>query len=131
MENILENNKLIAEFLEYKVGNGTEKDPIVYIGVPNWYGQTSTKALGWLFFEKDWNMLMQAVEKIELMFDSKYDCSTFYDNRDEFKGWVTTWFCIDVKESILVDLDKLRFETKIESVYNAVVEFVKWNNKNK
>lgn len=102
MESILENNKKIAEFLEYNIGNGTEIDPIVYVEVPNWYGTTSTKALGWLFFEKDFNMLMQAVDKIESL---------------GYGVEILGNYCKigDIQSSQ---------PTKIEAVYKAVVEFI-------
>ena len=98
-----ENNRLLAEFmnLEYTVVNNTT---------------LQTTLISDLDFSKDWNWLMQVVEKIEEMAD-----------------WSLELLTTDKKEyQMLIPLSNTNVivETKIEAVYNACVEFVKWYNKN-
>ena len=70
-----------------------------------------------LFYNSDWNLLMEVVEKIEnyneftnVLF-APQGCSIDCYNENRF--------------SFSNDCD-----TKIEAVYNACVEFIKWYNKN-
>ena len=75
-------------------------------------------------FDTDWNWLMQVVEKIEDMQDGEEgDIIRFH-----FYS-VNIYFntCEIVGANILVD----DYPTKIENVYNACAEFVKWYNENK
>lgn len=121
----LETNKIIAEFLDYKKGKGTDKHPFVYVNVPTWYKSTVTVSLEMLRFDMDWNLLNQAIEKIELLNNGKYVIQHDYDPREEFKGWSAVWFTLYPKDEILGMLDSLRFETKIEACYHAVIEYLK------
>ena len=98
-------NKLIAEFM----GLTIITDNISYF-------DTNYKALK--NYHSDWNWLMQVVEKIEsLGYTIDVTGSNVYINHsdDEFKqiaGFSDTY-------------------SKIEAVYNACLEFIKWyNNKN-
>lgn len=106
MQNITENNKLIAEFM------AGEKDKQVYIKHLNaWYDN----CMGYKY-NTDWNWLMEVVEKIEsLGFEFTIKRS---------------WAKITRKNENIV----ARWEddkTKIESVYNACLEFIKWYNEQK
>jgi hypothetical protein len=120
-----ENNKIIAEFL------GQNKMPYEF---PQ-FGYIKTNG-DWndtffdnqLKFHKDWNWLMEVVEKIEL--NGKYVINGIYDNRGEFKGWYPEIFTLYPKDEIK-DLTDLRFESKIQAVYNACVSFIEWYNQNK
>lgn len=107
----VENNKLIAEFMGWKQQtNPTER------WFNHWFN-TEGKRQSDLFFDFDWNDLMQVIEKIESLDHCQIDISLNwcrigykgtlfnYDSRDYFKGI-----------------------TKIEAVYNACVEFIKWYN---
>jgi hypothetical protein len=68
-------------------------------------------------FEYDWNWLMQVVEKIEsLNFAIKVVVNE------------ALIFCEDWES---LDYIYAREKTKIEAVYNACVEFVKWYNEQK
>ena len=102
------NNKLLAEFL----GNNysLEKLPIV-----------NTKGIPLTGFEENWSLLMLVVEKIEslgcgisIVGGSKgFACVIAYGNGAHFVG-----------------NDKTN-ETKIQSVYNACIDFVEWYNAQK
>lgn len=113
-------NKLIAEFM----GLTIITDNISYF-------DTNYKALK--NYHSDWNWLMEVIEKIETEFPN-YTIQWEYDAREEFaeegkyKAYLFTLF---PRDEILTRLTDLRFKTRIEAVYNACVEFVKWYNENK
>ena len=94
-----ENNKLLAEFMNWE-----------YTIVNNTTLQTTL--ISDLDFSKDWNWVMKVVEKIESIsgvqiFINGITCEIM------FKGRVIS------KHN----------NSKIEALYNACVEFVKWYNK--
>ena len=103
-----ENNKIIAEFigLVYR----TKKD---YQG---WYKDSSFTdricSFDGLKYHSDWNWLMEVVQKIESLGDDlniyAYHCELIYN----------------VGENI----ETFEAKSKIEAVYNACVEFIKWYN---
>jgi len=97
---IIEKNKLIAEFLGYKnIANDEDKQD---------YLNDIVK------FDSDWNWLMSVVEKIENYNDS----ATLFIIEDER---------CHVNTQNGFEIDSVG-HTKIEAVYNACVEFVKWYN---
>ena len=137
-----ENNKLIAEFMEFKQCKGIRSESGKYFDYwakenfscieeqeiqieSEWgYGLVEQDLLfaEQLKFHKDWNWLMEVVEKIEGLEKGKYSLIT------------------QQKSCLLWDNDKgeeledfnssFKAETKIEAVYNACVEFIKWYNEN-
>ena len=104
--NTTENNKIIVEFMKWDILND-----MTY--------SKATKGkwveLDKLKFHSNWNWLMEVVEKIESIgftFETK-------------KNWAR----ITRKGENII----LRWEedkTKIEAVYNACIEFIKWYNEN-
>ena len=138
--NTIENNKLLAEFMgvknelfwfNLKTGNYVKKENTdceieqVSLYVKN------NKPITSFLYHSDWNWLMQLVEKIETIsvFGKLPQFFIMYDNREEFKGW---YWLIEVPKKFSKEChnDKNRENTKIEAVYNACIEFVKWHNKN-
>jgi hypothetical protein len=121
-----DNNKLLAEFLGWhsKKINITASRPKgegieLYLKEVTEYNREFIEDE--LKFHTDWNWLMQVVEKIESL--------QFQSNNDVFKvvidyGMCTIYNMINNLETI-VNVSK---STKIEAVYNACVEFVKWYN---
>jgi hypothetical protein len=110
-EQVLEGNKLIACFVGYKYNIGfksyeLKKDGVVVnsIGLP--LLMTGFK------YNSSWDWLMPVVEKIESIKNSDdYEVDIFgkcCDIGGQFEG-----VC----------------KTKIEGTYKAVVEFIKWHNK--
>jgi len=104
-----ENNRLLAEFMGYKHNPETEEyfETFIKDGV-------SEYRVDLLQFHSDWNWLMEVVEKIESIkgtqiFINGISCEIM------FKGKVIS----------------KHFNTKIEAVYMAVVEFIKWYNQQK
>ena len=112
---MLEDNKIIAEFLDWEFDDLSEtfETPFLKLVDPHAFGdeQFSCKLQDFeLEFHSDWNWLMQVVEKIRVLVmedvtDDLYN-SGYWDNITHKLG-----------------------EFEIESVYNACVEFIKWYNK--
>lgn len=102
-----ENNKLLAEFLG-----------LVESIIPNKYWtEKSSEGFGMgqlteLKFHSDWNWLMQVAEKIE---SYNYGATLFIIEDERCHVNTQNGFEIDSVG-----------HTKIEAVYNACVEFVKW-----
>ena len=105
----IENNKLIAEFMGLNLHQG------VWIKSTLATERKICKEDA-LKYHEDWNWLMEVVEKIESLGYRieivKHICRIYLSN----------------KETIIISENT----PKIEAVYNAVVEFIKWyNNQNK
>lgn len=109
-----ENNKLIAMFM-----GGEDKGRLMFHSNVIEF-KTENKSIvksfkyGDLLYSSDWNWLMEVVEKIEVLGYS----STIIGN-----------LCIIARpnfKSIRVEQ-----ETKIEAVYNACLDFIKWYNEQK
>jgi len=106
--NTTENNKLVAEYR--KINDYTETECLIgefmgyeLIAINKPYVSVGSKN-GVARFISDWNCLMEVVEKIERL---KYSKELFR------------------QQSIVIALP---ISTKIEIVYNACVEFIKWYN---
>ena len=108
-----ENNKIIAEFM------GAYQDDKGYWGFTNtkerhrWH---TDRFLDATYYDTDWNWLMGVVGKIEEMAD-----------------WSLELLTTDKKEyQMLIPLSNTNIivEMKIEAVYKACVEFIKWYNEN-
>ena len=109
-----ENNKLIALFMNNAIvdNNNNHKDTYNY--------------------HNDWNWLMEVVEKIETT-NTKYTLQWEFDDREEFAEegkYKAYWFTLYPKDEILNSLTSTRKQTRIEAVYNACVEFIKWYSEN-
>ena len=104
----IEKNKLIAEFMGYP------KQKIDFVGKRLNFENSKHNT-----YHKDWNWLIEVVEKIESL-----------GYRIDISKWENSQYC-----GIYLNGKKIsgnETNTKIEAVYNAVVEFIKWyNNKNK
>lgn len=112
--NTTENNKLIAEFI------GTD------VTVDMYFLETSKKYVNKndLKFHSDWNWLMEVVEKVESLTDINSNGCFMVLESIGFNAK----FIFDDGTRILKDS---KGETKIEAVYNACVEFIKFYNLNK
>jgi len=112
---ILEGNKLIAEFMgyeKYTIKGKSDGYRIVKINT----GITFDSCVGSLEFHSSWDWLMPVVEKIEL------------------SGYVVNIKGISVSISRLLADDSIvqyvcgNLSKKIELVYITVIEFIKWYN---
>ena len=95
-----ENNKIIAEFM------GVSKSKIDANGQVLNFENSKYNT-----YNSDWNWLMQVVEKIESL--------NHKNNEEHFQlvSFIHHWLRRKHKEL-----------TKIEAVYNACIEFIKWYN---
>ena len=115
-EEIIKGNKLIAEFMGAKM-IVDDWDGISLIRFPD----ESTKHLGALKYNSSWDQLMEAVEKIEK------NCWIIITTR---VSKTTCAIYQPYKEFEIISRGDS--ESKIEAVWVAVVEFIKWyNEKNK
>jgi hypothetical protein len=103
-----ENNKIIAEFL--CTTQKTEGLDDCYILKSMAYHIEDLK------FNTDWNWLMEVVEKIESL-----DFILPSQEYGQYKA-------MKIEDALTI---KYKDTTKIEAVYNACVEFIKWYNENK
>lgn len=119
-EEIKISNKLIAEFMGWEISGP---------GFPSGYNNPHNLYCHFedLEFNHSWDWLMPVVEKIEnLGFWTKIQAHTSFDNL--YKS------CDIKKQKPRSDGDYLYnyegdwIESKIEAVYNAVVEFIKFYN---
>ena len=108
MENIVENNKLFAEFLGY-----SQPHPD-YPNTTYWY-KKDCQPLTILLFHSDWNWLMEVVEKIERL-------------GYVFEIKITGCRINQIENGSIIVLRWEEDKTKIEAVYNACLEFIKWYN---
>ena len=113
MKNIVENNKLIAEFLGY-----SQPHPD-YPNTTYWY-KKDCQPLTILLFHSDWNWLMRVVEKIENLQDEN-NCAIYNVQIEQ---------CfVEIIENHTSDtIISTDANSKLEAVYNACVEFIKWYN---
>ena len=109
-----ENNKIIAEFMGFEIKN---KINYVPSSLPNCMKNAEHLKVDKsenLPFHNDWIWLMEVVEKIEMLgfiFSIK-------------KNWAKI-----TKDKIAIVVRWEEDKNKIEAVYNACLEFIKWYNK--
>lgn len=119
MNTLIENNKLIAEFMGVQLffGEPYNKD------IEQWevFFDTlyETKDLA---YHTDWNWLMPVVEKIEHIDSIDVNILT---NGTRIYEWRSGG------KVIIDNIADISFSNKIEHTYHAVVEFIKWYNENK
>ena len=115
MKNIVENNKLIAEFMGVfdkilSTGNiHSWSDAPFYYTTEDTREKVIKNISKYSKYSKDWNWLMKVIEKIESLENNLKN-----ETREEFTQF----------QKVL----SLPIYTKIEVVYNACVEFIKWYN---
>ena len=126
MKNIVENNKLIAEFMGVfdkilSTGNiHSWSDAPFYYTTEDTREKVIKNISKYSKYSKDWNWLMKVVEKIESIEDGIYQVDILQEGCKILK-----------KCSLLIDKTVSKLEpdtTKIKSVYLACVEFIKWYN---
>ena len=117
MKNILESNELIAKFIGVELLKDLLASNKGFINIDiDIYEQCK--------FHNDWNWLMKVVEKIESIEDCVYQVDILQEGCKILKRC-----CLLIDKRV----GKLESDTtKIESVYNACVEFIKcYNEQNK
>lgn len=113
MKNIVENNKLIAEFLGY-----SQPHPD-YPNTTYWY-KKDCQPITILLFHSDWSWLMRVVDKIE-GFEDENRCAKYNIKIEQ---------CfVEIIENHTSDtIISTDANSKLEAVHNACVEFIQWYN---
>ena len=137
MKNIVENNKLLAEFLEFekvKFLNGCYTfiipDYLSHGEYKNLTLEDNKEVVAWdvenLIFHKDWNWLMKVVEKIHSMqsYGVLINPNGTYIQDEDDKVICMTFKNEEVNGEIISS-------SNIEATFNCCVNFVKWYNEQK
>ena len=137
MKNIVENNKLLAEFLEFekvKFLNGCYTfiipDYLSHGEYKNLTLEDNKEVVAWdvenLIFHKDWNWLMKVVEKIHSMqsYGVLINPNGTYIQDEDDKIICMTFKNEEVNGEIISS-------SNIEATFNCCAEFVKWYNEQK
>lgn len=146
MKNITENNKMIAEFMgglwnessqKYGIGNAQ------YLDIGTFKNLVKAKyhySLNELSYHSDWNWLMEVVEKIESLNLGNTTIKTVFSEEDLYINSNVS-FLIMYKECYVNFFGEMKVyenwisvtecNSKIEAVYTACVEFIKWYNEQK
>ena len=143
-----ENNKIIAEFMNFpKITNVRDSESGKYYDywLPNNFNLILEQEIqiesnnGWglvhqdcvfvrdLIFHSDWNWLMEVVEKIEGLefYPKNSTCIGF----DSFEIEINKNRCDITRYGDFTHLLlQGQGKTRIEAVYNACIEFIKWYN---
>ena len=114
-EDIISNNKIIAEFLGYKNKDGCN-DRFVCKRVVDGYEKWLVLRHKNLRYHISWDWIMPVVDKIESM--------GYGFTKDPWGVEITEF--ISGKEQEIIRLERHENETNIEQYYEAVVEFIKW-----
>lgn len=141
--NTTENNKIIAEFMGLETETFTQFSDRVKADRKNGIVFTSNKCLiEDSNYHTNWDSLMEVVEKIESLKINKFAKQLGREDVKPIEGHF--WFqtitnVVEIYASVyywqydnqIKGLSqRFKAETKIEAVYVACVEFVKWYNKN-
>lgn len=126
MKETVENNKIIAEFMgaiqAYKPYVNVELYEYDMFGIIDQIEDGENEQHYFLpeqmLFHSDWNWLMEVVEKIESL---GYDSEIIYRLDDG-------GHCCYLNDSPVFSS---QMGSKIEAVYNACLEFIKWYNEQK
>ena len=111
MKNTLENSKLITDF----IGTDLLKD---LLSDNNGFININVDIYEQCKFHSDWNWLMRVVEKIENLQDEN-NCAIYNVKVEQ----CFVEIIINHTSETIVEVD---CNTKIQAVYQACVEFVKW-----
>lgn len=125
MERVIENNRLIAEFMGYESHNFPNLPNRVHIeteGVS--YGMDLSQCL----YDTSWDWLMPVVSKIQVL---GYRFEMFSQKSNVNEGEYYTNIQIGDTKYSKADIEKERTakeDTKLQTTYEAIVEFIKWYN---
>ena len=130
MDNIIENNKLIAKFMglnktkmffNLKTGNYVKKETAdCDIKVVDVYLKNN-KPITNFYYHSDWNWLMEVVEKIESLPTMKDNGNFFFEiHQDSVTVFNST------RMDIIIEV--IGQGSRINNTYQAVIEFIQWYN---
>ena len=126
MKNIIENNKLIAEFMGFvqdksfkvKLADGVNTSYYYYKGDDMYLPET-------MLYSCSWDWIMPVVEKIEQS-QNIVGFTIFGDSRNYYQVTIKQY-----QKTGRITISNVEGKSKIEAVYVAVVEFIKWHNSKK
>ena len=126
-EQIIENNRLIAEFMKYELTINYVPPGVERISLLDLSESDSPNAMK---FHYSWDWLMPVIEKIEGIGRTRVEIS------GQYCSIVPLVYDIDIdelvyKDEIMRNNGSMYNTTKINKVYVCVVEFIKWYNENK
>jgi hypothetical protein len=145
----IENNRIVAEFMELKKCKGITNNSgryfdywadskfscilegVVYIECEEGLGLVEQDLLfvEQLRFHSDWGWLMQVVEKIESLKTPIVNNPNLTGQFEEYDFVIENKFvAIYAHGEVTKDVYQGKRDTKIEAVYSACVEFIKWYN---
>ena len=139
---IAQNNKIIAEFMGFIITEDKVIIPKIYeseespFSLLKWIDDfrevenLPPNSLNNLHFHSDWNWLMEVVEKIEqTTIKETYGQFNEKESNAIVSVVIENKFCQILSNGIyLNEIISENEETKIEAVYNACIEFIKWYN---
>lgn len=118
-------NKLIAKFMGLRVCElAFKRDPHIIFLVTEEDREDWTNGFDNLCYHQSWRLLMPVVEKIESM-----GYETHIVKLKDSKRWVCDIVIGTNVHGNPHTASSLNPNSKIESVWNAVVDFLKWYNK--
>lgn len=127
---------------EYESPHGSRNTGIIENWqLPNNSPYSETSKLGYFKYDTSWDWLMPVVEKIESLDLSEYgyqwegiDGETEYNNGsicveiEQDRCWIYMNLSLDPLHTLNEKTRGIKFPTKIEAVYAAVVEFIEYYN---
>jgi hypothetical protein len=130
---------LIAEFMGWKIDNSFPDKNKVWRSPGNNIELEST-----MKFSLSWDWIMPVIEKIESLDLSEWmykwegiDGETEYNFEgisveiEKTSCWIYINLSLDPYWTINEKTSKVKYETKLEAVYESVIEFIEWYNKRK
>jgi len=114
-----QNNRLIAEFMGYELEETLTDDTFVY-AIPTINNNLDFFEPNELLYHTDWNWLMGVVKKINTS-----------DYTVEIHSMDTRIYNNNTGIIIFESECKWQQDELLNSVYEAVIEFIKWYNENK
>lgn len=121
--------------MEYKIALGTKDEYVTPFTIAKWedvpmfshsfydkeYNVENEHRIDEMLFHSDWNWLMSVVDKIE---------SIIFDENNSYNVTIgsTNYCVIQDSNGDTFEIIKDDGKTKLETVYNAVVEFIKFYN---
>lgn len=125
MKNIVENNKLIAEFMGFVADKSFEVRLVDGINTSYYYYKDDVMYLPEVMeYNCSWDWLMEVVDKIESLPDEENNGAFF------FKIYQDSVSIIFSNDNYIIDLINVMGQgNRINNVYQAVVEFIQLYNK--
>ena len=122
MNNIVENNRLIAEFM----GESLFNSPLVVFDIKRHIRENTTDEKGGslygienLRYHIDWNWLMEVAQAIEekgfVVAIKGISCAIYPLLKDNTEDYISSYVCGNLSN-------------KIDIVYSAIIGFIKWSN---